>query len=94
MSREDQMQYLESPQTLRNKDYVTISRNDFNVLSSARRLEQNLYEREKRISASEIDLNRREAAFKKKELSIRYDLHKKLKSIADSVLKYEGASNE
>ena len=35
MSRKEDMQYLIKPQTLRNKDYVTISRNEYEQMLEA-----------------------------------------------------------
>jgi hypothetical protein len=86
MSREDQMQYLEEPQTLRNKDYITIKRWEYDHLKSIQVGYRASDELIKRLKIKEIELNKREQELKKKEMQIKYALHKKILDFAKQFL--------
>ena len=82
MSRKEDMQYLIKPQTLRNKDYVTISRNEYEQMLEAFNAKETLLEGVKKLSHKEIELNKREKDLMKYEQKIRYDCHKKILDFA------------
>lgn len=82
MSTREEMKYLEEPQTLRNKDYITIKRSEYELYRSGRYQSQQLELKEKRLVQLQIDLNKKEQELKKKELKIKYDLHKKILDFA------------
>lgn len=82
MSKKEDMQYLIKPQTLRNKDYVTISRHEYEQMLEAFNAKETLLEGVKKLSHKEIELNKREKDIKKYEQKIRYDCHKKILDFA------------
>jgi hypothetical protein len=82
VSTKEQMQYLDEPQTLRNKDYITIKRSEYELFKSGRYQSQQLDLKEKRLMQLQIDLNKKEQELKKKEMRIKYDLHKKILDFA------------
>lgn len=86
MSREDQMEYLEEPQTLRNKDYITIKRWEYDQLKAVQVGYRASDELLKNLKLKEIELNRREQELKKKEMKIKYELHKKILDFAKQFL--------
>lgn len=80
------MQYLEEPQTQRNKDYITIKRSDYTLFQNHRIKSQQLDLKEKRLNQLEIDLNKKEQEIFKKAKLYKYDLHKKIRKMADAIL--------
>lgn len=82
MSTKEQMHYLLTPQTLRNKDYVTISRNEYDRLIEAHKDQETLKRGVIKLTEKEIELNRREKHLKKTEQKIRYECHKKILKFA------------
>lgn len=78
MSRKEDMQYLLEHQTLRNKDYVTISRYEYDQMLEAFNAKQTLLEGVKNLSVKEIELNKREKDLARYEQKIRYEAHKKI----------------
>lgn len=86
MSTEEQMQYLIGPQTLRNKDYVTIPRSEYEKMVSAYEGMENLKTMTRSIRQKEIDLNRREKELTKTEMRIKYECHKKVLDFAKTFI--------
>lgn len=82
MSTKEQMQYLETPQTLINKDYVTISRNEYDRLIQGHQDQESIRRSVIKLTEKEIELTRREKDFKKTEQKIRYEYHKKILEFA------------
>lgn len=83
------MQYLEGEQTLRNKDYITITRNDHSLYQNLKLKSQQLDLKEKRLNQLEVDLNKKEQEISKKAKLHKYDLNKKIRKLADDILKME-----
>jgi 23S rRNA maturation mini-RNase III len=82
MSTKEQMEYLLKPQTLRNKDYVTITRNEYDRMVEAHKDQETLRRMVIKLTEKEIELNRREKDLKKTEHKIRYECHKKILDFA------------
>ena len=60
VSTSEQMKYYEGEQTLRNKDYMTITRSDYKLYQSNRYVSEQLDLKNKRLELWEIDLSKRE----------------------------------
>ena len=82
MSKAEEMQYLLKPQTLRNKDYVTISRNEYDRMVEAYQDRETIRRQVIKLTEKEIELNKREKNLKKYEQQVRYDCHKRILDFA------------
>lgn len=82
MSKKEDMQYILKPQTLRNKDYVTITRHEYEQMLEAFEAKETLLRGVKNLSLREIELNKREKDLAKYEQKIRYECHKKILDFA------------
>lgn len=87
MSTKAEMQYFEGEQTRRNKDYITISRTEYDQLKKYRTM----------VESSKVDLrgfrkelDERDLALRKKERVIadeKYKISLRIKQFASSILK-------
>lgn len=89
MSTGEQMVYLEGEQSLRNKDYITITRSEYFSL-----LQIKEYARETRLAEGRIKTNRQcledyERRLKKREQEFVFQVHKKVKEMAAEILKIQ-----
>lgn len=86
MSSKKEMTYLEGDQRLRNKDYVTIPRHQYDTLLSYKKI---VTDSKEEIKAIPHKLFEREVALKRRQRALdnaRYEIHLRIKKFASEIM--------